>query len=288
MFEADIFTRLVPAERKRRQAAQNTLEFLGNEEQKRLIERKQRRKERIEAFLKEKCSAGYFPESYGARRLLGSYVYSLNRFKDPYYARPALIEASKLGHIKGGTYLLDDFFVNPNTRDKDGRTALYHAIRRKRLGMAEMLLKHGAKTQWNGNEFYDAMNCACANGPDMAISLLIRYGADVNKPQKVKDWNRWHLGYKTIHVYPLAVAICHNRAKTCQILLDHGANLDLPITSKGTVRNFAENTFDDMTPDMKTVFAPILNKQITEPQKITSHPAVFPELPAPQQEHTRT
>lgn len=199
-------------------------------------------------------------------------------------ASRALIEIAKLGQVKRGQGVIKDLGADVNYLDKEGKTPLCYAIRRKRLGMAEMLLEHGAKTQWNDNEFYDAMNFACAHGPDMAIPLLIKYGADVNKPQKIKDWNRWHLGYKPLHVYPLVVAICHNRAKTCQILLDHGAKLDLPITSKKTIRNFAENNFDEMPPEMKTLFAPILNKQITEPQKITSHPAVFPELPAPQNE----
>ena len=164
---------------------------------------------------------------------------------------------------------------------RSGRTPLYYAIYRKRLGMAEMLLKNGADMNLQGRDSLTPLNLACAEGFEQAIPLFIKYGADINRPTKVKSWRKFHLGYQFFYAHPLGIAISQNQPKICQALLDRGAKLDLDIRKGFTIRDFVEASWDDFSSDMKTTFASVMGKTVAVPQKITTA-AVFPELPAPQ------
>ena len=195
-------------------------------------------------------------------------------------ASNALLEASLLGDVKHGEGLLTELGANVNYMNGDGETALYNAVRRKRLGMAEMLLKRGAENK-AGGDCLTPFNHACAAGFIPGIHLMLKYGADVNQSQKVKDWHRFYLGYSTFNVYPLAIAISQNQAKACQTLLDNGARLDLKIKPELTVQEFADNNFDDMSDEMKALFAPILGR----PQPVT---AQRKPVPVSALEHTRS
>ena len=186
-------------------------------------------------------------------------------------ASRALVEVAKLGQVERGQGIIKDLGADVNYLDRQGRTPLYYAIRRKRLGMAEMLLKNGADISLRGGDSLDPFNLACAMGFPQGISLLVRHGADVNRPTPFKSWRKFHLGYQTFYAYPLAVAISQNQPKSCQVLLNTGANWDLKIRKDLTIKEFAESNYDDFTPEMKSYLNPILQKEVKEeivsPQK---------------------
>ena len=185
-------------------------------------------------------------------------------------ASRALIEVAKLGQVERGQGIINDLGADVNYMDGDGRTPLYYAIARKRLGMAEMLLQNGADAYLQSKDSLGALNLACAIGLWQAIPLFMKYGVDINRPRPTKDWNRFHLGYRIFYAHPLSIAISQNQPKVCQILLDKGAKTDLEIRKGFTIRDFADNNWDDFSPEMKKVFTPILN----EAKKVTSQNTV--------------
>ena len=175
-------------------------------------------------------------------------------------ASRALIEVAKLGQVKRGQGIIDDLWADVNYMDGDGRTPLYYAIARKRLGMAEMLLKNGADIYRQGKDSLNPLNLACATGFSQAIPLFLKYGADINRPTEVKSWNRFHLGYQVFYAHPLSIAISQNQADVCQTLLDHGAKMDLEIRKGFTIRNFVEANQDGIPFPVQTAFRPVLQK----------------------------
>ena len=247
--------------------------------------------ERINAFIKKAKAEKRVPESYYAHvkceieltaweafANLKAEMMSINPFVQLKYlltrktpevepnkdmrgcASRALIEVAKLGQVERGQGIINDLGANVNYMDGYGRTPLYYAIARKRLGMAEMLLKNGADSYLQNKDSLGAFNLACAMGMWQAIPLFMKYGVDINRPREVKNWNRFHLGYRIFYAHPLGIAISQDQPKVCQTLLDKGAKLDLEIKKGFTIRDFAENNWDDFSPKMKQVFAPILDK----------------------------
>ena len=177
-------------------------------------------------------------------------------------ASRALIEVAKLGQVERAQGIINDLGADVNYMD-DGHTPLYHAIRRKRLGMAEMLLKNGANNNRHSNNTLSPLNLACAMGFDMAIPLFMKYGVDINQPVEFKSWRKFHLGYQTFCIYPLAIAISQNQPKTCQTLLDNGAKLDLNIRKDLTIREFAQNNWESFSPEMKATLEPVISSNMS-------------------------
>ena len=176
-------------------------------------------------------------------------------------ASSALIEIAKLGQVERGQGIIDDLEADVNYMDDKGRTPLYYAVARKRLGMAEMLLKNGADIYRQGKDSLDPLNLACAMGFSLAIPLFLKYGADINRPTKVKSWNRFHLGYQVFYAHPLSIAISQNQAEVCQTLLNHGAKMDLEIKKGFTIRDFVEANQDSLPFPVQTAFKPVLRKE---------------------------
>ena len=237
-------------------------------------------------------------------------------------ASRALIEVAKLGQVERGQGIINDLKADVNYMDSCGYTPLYYAIARKRLGMAEMLLQNGASSYRQGKDSLGPLNLACAMGFEQAIPLFMKYGADINHPTKVKSWRKFYFGYQIFYAHPLSIAISENQPKVCQTLLDKGAKLDMNIRKGLTIRDFIDANWDDFSMGMKEVLGPAMKKtNIPSPQvnvvqlnltqvnitvsevnvtvvhnveskvidalkKITTYPAVFPELPAPQQTRT--
>ena len=183
-------------------------------------------------------------------------------------ASRALVEVAKLGQVKRGQGIINDLKADVNYVDGCGRTPLYYAIERKRLGMAEMLLKHGAKNLSAYGKKTPLFR-ACRDGFIPGISLLIKYGADVNQTIFYRDWNKWYLGYQTWQLYPLGWTLANskNSARVCQMLLDNGADIDREFCPKHTIRKYLDGHWEDLGVDVQRVFSPILNKVIIEKTK---------------------
>ncbi|MDY6408047.1 MAG: ankyrin repeat domain-containing protein [Pseudomonadota bacterium] len=165
----------------------------------------------------------------------------------------ALIEIAKLGQVKRGQGVIKDLGADVNYLDAEGHTPLYYAIRRKRLGMAEMLLQNGADMYRKGRDSMDPFNLACAMGFSQGISMFIKHGADINHPTPFKSWRKFYLGYQTFYAYPLAIAVSQNNPNAAQTLLDNGADMDLKIRPDLTIRDFMEAHLEDMPQKMQRV-----------------------------------
>jgi len=253
--------------------------------------------ERINAFLKKAKEEDKLPESYYAHigceidltaweafANLKAQVMSINPFVTLKYiftretpeVEPskdmrqsishALIEVAKLGQVERAQGFIQELKADVNYMDSDGRTPLYHAIRRKRLGMAEMLLLNGADMYRRDGDSLDPLGLACAMGFHQAIPLFVKYGGDVNHPTPFKSWRKFYLGYQTFNAYPLAIAVSQNQEKVCQTLLDHGAKLDLEIRKGLTIQDFVDANRDNISFPVQTVFYPTAQK----PHKVTS------------------
>ena len=179
-------------------------------------------------------------------------------------ASRALIEVAKLGQVERGQGIIKDLGADVNYLDSDGKTPLYYAIRRKRLGMAEMLLQNGADMYRRGGDSLDPLNLACAMEFSQGVSLLIRHGADVNHPTPFKSWRKFYLGYQTFYAYPLAIAVSQNSPGATQTLLDNGADMDLKIRPDLTIREFMEAHLEDMPQKMQRVVKDALTGEKTE------------------------
>ena len=311
------------------------------------------RQKRIKAFIEKADAEHRLPESYFARLELEidkvawagfvhlkAHLLSLNPFLILAYAfgerdfkispsrdmrkhaSNALVNLAKLGDVKRAESMISEPIMSPdvNFLDRNGLSPLYHAIARKRLGMAEMLLKHGAEDH-SAHGMETPLLRACRDGFIPGISLLMKYGVDTNNPVPYRSWNKWYMGYRKWHVYPLAWTLIQapKPAKVCQMLLDNGADIDKEFAPKHTVRQYLDGHWEELAPDVQSVFAPVMNKSLSAPlsvnvnnisinittniavlspntvsqgnsrsdiidvpQKVIAHPAVFPELPAPQ------
>lgn len=194
-------------------------------------------------------------------------------------ASQALIEIAKLGQVERGQGIIKDLGADVNYLDSSGKTPLYHAIRRKRLGMAEMLLQNGADMYLRGGDSLDPLNLACAMGFAQGISLFIKHGGDINHPTPFKSWRKFHLGYQTFYAYPLAVAVSQDQPESCRTLLDKGADLDLKIRPDLTIREFMEANLSDMPPRMQTIVRGALSGEKVEvliPEVLPPEPKVVP------------
>lgn len=70
---------------------------------------------------------------------------------------------------------------DPNTRDEDGRTLLFHAVINKNLQIVKLLLEHGADP--NAKDYEDRLSpiiTAGGHGTKEIIELLMEHGADIN------------------------------------------------------------------------------------------------------------
>ena len=258
---------------------------------------------RINAFIKKAKAENRVPPSYWAHvkceiELLGCECYadlqaqfmSINPFVQLKYlftretpevvptksmrgcASRALIEVAKLGQVERGQGIIKDLHADVNYLDSCGRTPLYYAIERKRLGMAEMLLQNGADSYRQGKDSLSPLNLACAMGFSQAIPLFMKYGVDINHPTPFKSWRKFHLGYQTFQVYPLAVAVSQNQPKLTYMLLNNGARMDLKIHPDLTIREFMESNLEGMPVAMQLV----VNDALLNPKKVAVHPQQTP------------
>jgi len=81
--------------------------------------------------------------------------------------------------------------VNPNIRDKDGKTPLHNAAYLGHVAVAKLLLEHGADIHARDNANWTPLHFAASGGHVDVVRLLLEHGADPN----IKDKN----GYTPLH-----------------------------------------------------------------------------------------
>ncbi|KAJ5988518.1 ankyrin repeat-containing domain protein [Penicillium waksmanii] len=141
---------------------------------------------------------------------------------------PEAAKDIKAAMMQGGGLLLKAILAHAHVdaRDKKGRTALSHAAEKGQLESVKILLKHGASVsarQWSvtgwagGKSPYrhsgaTALWQATEYGHLEIVKLLLEHGAN---PE----------GWAPIHG-----AVCRDSVEVLQLLIDHGALIELPTT----------------------------------------------------------
>jgi hypothetical protein len=177
-------------------------------------------------------------------------------------ASKMLLMIAALGDVEKGRKIIHELKADVNYQDPNGNTPLSYAIRRKRLGMAEMLLENGADANKQNKQQLTPLLKACFLGVDKAIPVFARYQVDLNQKITFRKWNKFGLGWKTYHLYPLTYAITYGRTRVVSELLKHGANLDTQYVGKYSFRETLEKDKEFnlklFTSDMHDIFRPYL------------------------------
>ena len=103
-------------------------------------------------------------------------------------------------------------------RDKNQDTALHLASQGGRTRTAKTLLEHDAVISLENNYGCSAIHLASKRGHNRVILELLIKGADINEYDNDPDWGRT----------PLLTAVMFQRPETVQLLLDQGADVNLP------------------------------------------------------------
>ena len=123
---------------------------------------------------------------------------------------------------------------------------------RKRLGVAELLLDHGAKILSN-KEGWNPVLLACASGCVPALNMFAHHCIDFNKGYT--HWKKregFKLPEKSI-LYPLTVACEYKQPKAVQFLLNHGVSIDTPQYGKFSIRDVVSLIPDHFDPETRKI-----------------------------------
>ena len=166
-----------------------------------------------------------------------------------------------MGNTKECDFLINSWFADIDTKDADGHTALFNAVKRKRLGTAEYLLKNGAKILPN-RKGWNPVLWACHEGFIPALNMFKHYGVDFNKPYSRWFWKKGLPKKETI--YPITVALLSNKASSVRWLLDNGISVNDQAGKDCTVRGLFEQNPKFFTQEIRQMMA---EKMLSEPEK---------------------
>lgn len=102
-------------------------------------------------------------------------------------------------------------------KDKDDRTALHVAARGGHAKVVKILLEHGAITSLKDEQGCSALHRAVKHGHIQVVLVLLNHGADIDDYDG-SDWGRT----------PLLNAVVFKQPETVRLLLEQGANKNLP------------------------------------------------------------
>lgn len=136
-----------------------------------------------------------------------------NRHLDCYGERTPLAAAAESG-FEDSVALLLAAGARLDEADEDGRTALWLAARHSRLGVSQVLLKHGADATHRDKEGTSVLGAATAGrcNDDLVLALLAVNGLDVNKTSGS----------------PLFDVVKANKKSLAETLLTHGTAVNTP------------------------------------------------------------
>lgn len=145
-----------------------------------------------------------------------------------------LPHAAALGRKTMVAHLLKVWNADVNYQNGNGDTALHLAIKRKRFAVADMLLRSGAKLYPN-KAGVSPLGLACMRDMALAVPVFKNNGVDLNRPEKIRYWNRFYLGWHTNYIYPISYALCKDKPQVLRALLKAGAKIDVPLVRKKTL-----------------------------------------------------
>jgi ankyrin repeat protein len=150
------------------------------------------------------------------------------------YGASAMSLAAEIGHAEMLGLLLEAG-ADADSPNPDGQTALMAVARTGRLEAARVLLEHGAsidaREAWGGQT---ALMWASARRHPEMMELLIAHGADVDARSTNRDYQR-HVtaegrpkSLDSGGFTPLLYAARENCVACVEVLLQHGADINLP------------------------------------------------------------
>jgi ankyrin repeat protein len=143
-------------------------------------------------------------------------------------------------------HLISNCSVNPNLRDKAGKTIFHIACEQGNLDVASLLLKNGADIEAKYNFGRTALHVAGENGRDSVLSYLIKAGANIEAKDNVgrsvlqRTSYRGYLSLATLLLdagadsecrdetgsFPLHSACEKGHTHITSLLLDRACNID--------------------------------------------------------------
>jgi ankyrin repeat protein len=120
--------------------------------------------------------------------------------------------------------------VDLNAKDRDGRTALMHAVIGDKNELIDLLIKNGADVNAQDNDGFSPLHFAAQDFRTKAAGFLLRAGAQVNLCDKYGNTPLWR-----------AVFNSRGRGEVIRLLLEHGADRLLKNKSGKTPVDLANN-----------------------------------------------
>ena len=133
-------------------------------------------------------------------------------------ASRALIYAAALGKIEIAQNLIKNHGADVNFRNEDKETPFLISLKRKRLKMAEWLLKNGVNLQINKQE-NDVKKIVCENGFISILPILKKHGVDFSKPYTRTLRRFAFFPIYRVNIYPIIVAAFSQQTKLVKELL---------------------------------------------------------------------
>ena len=130
------------------------------------------------------------------------------KFGDNSDALPSAAEQNKIDEVQTRLSAGD----NPNTVDKNGRTALIHAAMLGNTAMAKLLIDHGASVKFRDRLGNTPLHWAADRGNAELVSLLLAADAPVNEENKQG-------------ITPLMMAAGRGQVAVVRLLLKGGADV---------------------------------------------------------------
>lgn len=135
--------------------------------------------------------------------------------------RMPLAFAAGSGNVEAARLLLEHG-AEVDAADWRGRTALYFAASEGKVDMIEFLLEQGADVSTRDSDLWTPLHAAVLFGRNEAARCLLEHGADANA--KACDLFHYHPEFDT----PLGIAVDKAYAPMVRLLLQYGANPDVP------------------------------------------------------------
>lgn len=137
---------------------------------------------------------------------------------------------------------------------------LVNAARSGSLGAVDMLLKAGSNVNvYVANYFGTPLQAAVHAEQLELVKFLIEKGADVNAPfgeqYRPKSWRKFRQRHHCVAKTPIQIACEMNNMSLVELMLDHGALVDLSPLSRITVETDIENAMSDSA-DLMDNFPP--------------------------------
>ena len=127
---------------------------------------------------------------------------------------PFTVEVCQSADSKGEK--MNDFDVDVNAKDADGKTPLHHAAAKNAYKKTTILLERGADVNEKDKLGKTPLHYAAENNAYQTATLMLKYGADPN----IYNNDDWRNGT------PLHYAAYKNAHNTAKVLLEHGADIN--------------------------------------------------------------